>query len=109
MTLGISNINPAATHVHTLFSASPAPGGLGSGPVLGLVPDGLFVSLLYVPSAPFNLFHFPVTANPYAGGPLILGPGSASFLAGQTWEGVVFSYSFSSGIVELTNFVQLAW
>lgn len=105
LTFGLVNLPAGATDAMILLSQTPAPGGLGTGPFLGLVPDSLFFSTLLRPSTPFDVFHFPAAASPYLGGNLLLPPGTLASLAGTTWEGSAFAYS-AAGFFQQANFQQ---
>ncbi len=107
--LGVSGIPSTATHVLILFSATPAPGGPGTGSVFGLVPDQTWFAFLSSPATNFGLTHFPATANPYVGGPVIVPTGTLSFLAGQTWEGIAVAYATTTGLVDQTGVSTIAW
>jgi hypothetical protein len=107
--LGISGLPASASNILLLISGTPAPGGLGSGPAFGLVPDALFFATLFLPSAPLNPFHFPIGANPFAGGTLSFPSGTVTGFNGQTWEVTAIGYSPAMGLVGQTNFQSLTW
>jgi hypothetical protein len=65
--------------------------------------------MLATPSTPLSLIHFPVTANPYAGGPINFGPGSLSALAGQVWDITAICYGGLAQIVGQTSVIRLNW
>lgn len=102
LSFGVQGIPAGVSDVQILLSQTPGPGGLGTGPVFGLVPDALFFSTYLQPSVPGSLFHFPVSANPYAAGLLTFPPGALTALAGQTWQGVAFAYT-PAGFYTLSN------
>jgi hypothetical protein len=110
LTLGIAGVRPTATNVLLLVSGTPAPGGPGTGQFFGLFfPDPILFSVLATPSASFSLLHFPVTANPYAAGPLFFGPGSLSWLVGQVWDTTAICYGPADGISGQTFVQRLIW
>lgn len=102
--LNITGIPPQATNVVLIASYLPAPGGLGTGPFLGVYPDAVTWVLITFPVTAGNPFHFPVTASPYAAGPLRFPPGSVSALAGITVEAAALAYGFPiSDFARLSN------
>lgn len=110
LTLGIVGIRPTATDALLLVSSTPAPGGPGTGAFFGLFfPDPVLFAILATPSAAFSPVHFPVTANPYAQGPLVFGPGSLSALSGQIWDLTAICYSAVDGISGQTSVVRVNW
>jgi hypothetical protein len=98
-----------ADFVLLALSATPAPQGIGTGPVVGLVPDALFSSIIAVPPSPQNLLHYPVGSDPYANGPLQVPSCTLTSLAGQTWEMCAVAWKAGVGIVSQSEVVQLAW
>ncbi len=100
----------AASHIILLASATPAPGGAGTGPFLGLEVDPLLLTFLSYAPAPQSPLHWPVAANPYSAGPLLLPPCSGSALAGQIWEVLAAAYQVAPpGLVATTGIATLAW
>lgn len=98
-----------AEFVLLALSATPAPQGIGTGPVVGLVIDALFSSVIAVPPSPQNRLHYPVGSDPYANGPLQVPSCTLTSLAGQTWEMCAVAWKAGVGIVSQSEVVQLAW
>ncbi len=109
LTLYIPSVPTAAAAVRMLVSATPAPAGLGTGQFFGLPFADPFVTFCFgQPLTPGSIYHYPASASPYAGGPIILPVGTFSYLAGQIFDGVAIAYS-AQGLVELSNFQRLVW
>ena len=107
--LRIGGAPSSADYILLALSATPAPGGIGTGPVVGLVPDALFSNTVALPPTPQNLLHFPVGADPYSTGALQVPPCTLASLAGQTWEMCAVAWKAGTGIVSVSEVVQLAW
>lgn len=99
-----------ATHVWLLGSATPAPGGLGTGQFFGLFfPDALLFAFLGQTPASGSPLHFPVAGSPYTSCPLVLPAGTFSSFAGLSFDLTAIAYSYSAGIVGQSNFARLNW
>ncbi len=72
---------PAATQGFTLISfATTSP--VGTGPFFGLVPDATVFSVLTAPAGIGNPLHYLTVPGIYPDAPLVVPPGSLTFLAG---------------------------
>lgn len=110
LTLDVANIPPAASHAWILASSTAAPGGVGTGSALGLVPDALLSHFLSIPSHPACPFHFPVANNVYATSPVLVAPGTLSALSGQTWEATAVAYDAATAqLVGQSCIASIPW
>ena len=77
LTLQMVNIPPTTIEGFTLFSFDTA-APVGAGGLFGLMPDPLTFSIITVPVAPGNPFHWTYPAMPgfYPGSPLYVPPGA---------------------------------
>lgn len=79
----------------TVPSLTAAPGGVGTGPVFGIIPDALSYYALSTLPDPANVFHFSATASPFAAGALVLPAGSLALLIGQSLDILAAAYDAS--------------
>lgn len=84
------------------FTLFPA----GAGPLLGIVPDGLTLSLIASNPAPQpgNPFHAVGAITP-----LTLPPGSLSAFVGETWDGVAVAFGPAGVFLGRTNVSRVTW
>ncbi|MAG56882.1 MAG: hypothetical protein CMJ83_11365 [Planctomycetes bacterium] len=108
--LRVTGETTPASHVIVLGSATPAPGGIGSGPLFGLVPDATLMTALGRPFAPDDPLHWPVGASTYTAGAVQLPPCTGVGLAGQTFEVRAFAYDVLGGtLVAASGIAILNW
>ena len=90
--LALTDIPNNAVTGWTLISTSvSAP--VNTGPILGIYPSQLTLDILFTPPSignPLSWVNAGV-AGLYPTSPLVFGPGSVSFLAGQTWDFVTLT------------------
>lgn len=98
LTLSVTNLSLLATEGFLLISTD-ATHPVGTGPLVGLYPDALTWQLLSEPLTLGSPFHFPCNSGfgLFPDAPLLVAPGSLSFLAGQSWDFgfVVFGAGFT--------------
>ena len=92
----------------TVPSLTPAPGGVGTGPVFGLVPDALSVYAIGTLPSPTNLFHFSATASPFASGALVFPAGAMSSLVGLPLDVLAAAYD-AAGLLGVSTTVRLTF
>ncbi len=96
LSIGINGLPPAASEGYILVSTTTT-GYPNTGPVFGIVPDAVTWSGINSPGFPGNPLHY-LTGFPgyFPSVPFVVGPGSLSFLVGQTWDfvGIYFAPGF---------------
>jgi hypothetical protein len=107
LSLSLTSITAWAQEGYTLisqFTTFPA----GSGPLLGIYPDGLTWMVFSFPSVAGSPFHFPVgLAGTYPAVPFVVPPGTLSNLAGTSLDAVTLllgpnlSYAGASNAIRL--------
>ena len=108
LAVSLTSIDPNAVEGYLLLSATP-PAIVGTGPLLGLNPDGLTWSIFNVPAFPGNPLHFPLGYVGYFPDvPFTVGAGGGAIFAGQTWDfvavllGTGVTYVGRSGVKRIT-------
>ncbi len=108
LAVSLTNIDPNAVEGYLLISATP-PAIVGTGPLLGLNPDGLTWSIFSIPSFPGNPLHFPIGfVGFFPDVPFTVGAGGGAVFAGQTWDfaaavlGTGVTYLGRSGVKRIT-------
>jgi hypothetical protein len=109
LTLAAINFPVGASEGFTLVTASPI-GNPGSGPLFGIWPDGTTWNFIATPAQVGNPLHFTTgTPGVFPAAPLFLPPGSASFLAGQTWDVVLVALAPGFTYLAHSGAKRLAW
>jgi len=110
LTVGVTSIPPAATHLWLWVDGTPA-NPIGSGQFFGLVfPDPLLMAFLSFPAGPcFPYPHFPLSTpcNPSFSFPT----GTFSVLCGNVWDltAILYTYGPPARIVCQTNISRIRW
>jgi hypothetical protein len=109
--LSLTVMNPPVgiTEGFTLVTSSPV-GIPGSGPMFGIWPDAVTFQGIAFPAGVGNPLHF-VAGVPgvYPDAPLILPPGTLSFLGGQVWDLVVVGLAPNFVYLNHTNVARMNW
>ncbi len=109
LALSLTAINPNAASGYLLLSADTTH-PVGSGPAVGIYPDGLTFSSLQSPLLPGNPLHFVVgIPGVFPDASFFVPPGTLSFLAGQTWDSVIVLVDVGSTYVGRSGVQRLAW
>jgi len=82
-------------------SLTPAPAGVGTGPVFGIVPDALTLYALGTASSSTNIFHTPVLNSAYPTNGLSYPAGTFSSMAGSVLDVLGAAYN-ASGLLGVT-------
>jgi hypothetical protein len=109
LTLSVVNLPVATSEGFTLVTSSPI-GPPNSGPFFGIWPDNQTWGFIATPAGAGNPLHFTVgTPGVFPLAPFSVGPGTLSFLAGQTWDAVVVAAAPGLTYLAHTNVVRLPW
>ena len=107
--LALSSISPGAVEGYMLVS-SVASGGIGSGPMFGIWPSAVTFEGIASPLLAGNPLHFVVgVGGVFPALPFSAGPGTLSFLGGQTWDLVAVLLGPGSSYLGHSVTQRLAW
>jgi hypothetical protein len=105
----LTSVPPGTSEGFMLVTADTT-GAICTGPAFGIYPDAITWDVVMQPALPGSPLHW-VAGFPglYPQAPIVVAPGTLSFLAGQSWR--VVSIAFGPGFVYLgrTQVVQLNW
>ena len=95
--------------VATFTPASP----VGSGPMFGIIPDGVswFILGTYLQPTLGHPFHWTATGSSafYPHAPIVVPPGAMSAFAGNTWQYVSIALGPGLGLQAFSNVTEVTW
>ncbi len=109
LNLAMTSVSPGATEGYLLLTTSTA-GAVGTGPLMGIVPDALTWSIFSQPLVAGSPLHYPVgVPGVFPDQPFTVPAGTLGFLAGQVWDvvGIVLAPGFA--YLGASNVQRLAW
>ncbi len=109
LSIGLTAISPTATSGFLLLTTTPTT-PMGTGPMIGISPDGLTWSIFSQPLFAGNPLHFPVgIPGVFPDQPFTVAPGTLSFLSGQVWEAVAVLLATGDTYAGGSNVQRLTW